>query len=718
MFRAQSYLAPYAVAVAAASACHGASTSRTREATPQAMMRSNPLLTPSPLPYQVPPFDQIRDADFQEAFDAGIQEQLAEVRAIADNSAPPSFENTLEALERSGGLLSRVNMVFSALAGANTNDVLQKLSEAIAPQLAALQDAVYLNPALFARVDALHAQRDRLSLDAEAKHLLEVQHRAFELGGARLADADKDRLKVLNAEEAALGAKFTNQLLAAAKAGGLVVDDAAALAGLSEADLHAAAQNANERGLSGRWLIDLQNTTQQASLQSLSDRATRQKLFEAGWTRAERGDENDTRATLLRIAAIRAEKAHLVGYPNYAAWKVADQMAKTPEHVEALFGKLVPAATARARAEAAILQGRISAQGGSFQLQPWDWDYYAEQVRRDQYDLDEGAIRPYFELNRVLQDGVFYAAKQLYGLTFQERHDLPVYHPDVRVFEVFEEDGGHLGIFYGDFFARSNKSGGAWMSNLVNQSHLLGTQPVIYNVLNIPKPAAGQPALLSWDEVTTLFHEFGHALHGFFANQRYPSLSGTSVARDFVEFPSQFNEHWAKEPSIFGHYAIHHTTGAAMPEALVDRLEMAAQFNQGYALSEILAASHLDMAWHRHAPGATPTDVDTFEAKALQEAGLDLPQVPPRYRSSYFLHIWGNSYAAGYYAYTWTRVLGDDCFAWFTENGGLSRQNGQRFREAILSRGNTADYEALYAAFRGRGPKIDAMLKNYGLTPH
>ncbi|HET6345108.1 MAG TPA: peptidyl-dipeptidase Dcp [Myxococcota bacterium] len=717
MFRARLYLVSCVVAAAASSACHGASTTRTREATSQAMTRSNPLLTPSPLPYQVPPFDQIRDSDFQEAFEAGIREQLAEVRAIADDPSPPTFENTLEALERSGGLLSRVNMAFSALAGANTNDVLQKLSEDIAPQLAAIQDAIFLNAKLFARIDALHAGRDRLSLDAEAKHLLEVQHRAFELAGARLAEAEKERLKALNAEEAALGAKFTNQLLAAAKARGLAVDSAAALAGLSEADIHAAAQNANERGMTGRWLIDLQNTTQQASLRSLSDRATRQKLFEAGWTRAERGDENDTRATLLRIAAIRAEKAHFVGYPSYAAWKVADQMAKTPEHVEALFGKLVPAATARARAEAATLQTRIDAQHGGFQLQPWDWDYYAEQVRREKYDLDEGAIRPYFELSRVLQDGVFYAAQQLYGLTFRERHDLPVYHPDVRVFEVFEEDGSHLGIFYGDFFARSNKSGGAWMSNLVNQSHLLGTQPVIYNVLNIPKPAAGQPALLSFDEVTTLFHEFGHALHGFFANQRYPSLSGTSVARDFVEFPSQFNEHWATEPSIFAHYAVHHETGEAMPQHLVDKLKRAAKFNQGYALTEILAASHLDMAWHRHAPGATPTDVDAFEAKALKEAGLDLPQVPPRYRSSYFLHIWGNSYAAGYYAYTWTRVLGDDCFGWFTENGGLSRKNGQLFREAILSRGNTVDYEALYAAFRGRGPKIDAMLENYGLAP-
>lgn len=645
-----------------------------------------------------------------------MQEQRAEAQRIADNPDAPTFENTLEALEKSGQLLARVNLVFSALSGANTNDVLQKLSEEVAPQMAAVQDAIYLNAKLFQRIDAVYQQRDQLALDPEARHLLEVQRRAFVLAGAQLSDANKDRLKALNGDEAALGAKFTNQLLAAAKRGGLVVTDPAELSGLSQADLDAAAEGATKRGEAGRWLIDLQNTTQQPRLQSMSNRGTRQKLFEAGWTRAERGDDNDTRATILKIAAIRAEKAQLLGYANYATWKLQDQMAQTPEHVADLLGKLVPASVARAKAEAADIQALINAQQGGFELAPWDWDYYAEQVRHAKYDLNEDAIKPYFELNRVLQDGVFYAAHELYGLTFSERHDLPVYHPDVRVFDVLDDNGSPMGIFYCDYFTRDNKSGGAWMSNFVNQSHLLGTKPVIYNVMNITKPAAGQAALLTFDEVTTMFHEFGHALHGMFANQRYPSLSGTNVARDFVEFPSQFNEHWATEARIFGHYAIHHQSGQPMPQELVDRLQKAAKFNQGYALTEILAASQLDMAWHQNAAGATPTDVDRFENDALHAARLDLPQVPPRYRSSYFLHIWGNGYAAGYYAYTWTRVLGDDAFAWFEEHGGLSRENGQRFRDMILSRGNTEDYGQMFRSFRGKDPGIEAMLKNYGFS--
>ena len=678
-------------------------------------MRDNPLLGVSPHPFQVPPFDKIRNEDFRPGLLEGIAQQRAEIAQIADNQAAPTFANTLEALEQSGQLLTRATLAFNLLAGANTNEVLQALSEEIAPHLAAVQDAIYLNSKLFARVDAVYRQSQQTPLEPEAQHLVAVQHKAFVLAGARLSDADKDKLKALNGEEAALGAKFTNQLLAATKSASLGFTQLTELAGMSAADVETAAHNASKRGKAGSWLVDLQNTTQQPALQSLANRQTRQKLFDAGWTRTERGDANDTRPTIVRLATLRAEKAQLLGFANYASWRLQDQMAQSPDLVEQLFAQLVPAGAARARAEAADIQTRINYQGGNFALQPWDWDFYAEQVRHARYDLNEADIKPYFELNRVLADGVFYAATQLYGITFVERHDLPVYHPDVRVFEVFEQDGRHLGIFYADYFTRNNKSGGAWMSNLINQSTLLKTQPVIYNVMNITKPVEGQPALLTFDEVSTMFHEFGHGLHGLFANQRFPSLSGTSVARDFVEFPSQFNEHWAVEPNVFAHYAVHHETHAPMPAELVTKLHKAAQFNQGYALTEILAASQLDMAWHQSVGSVMDLDVDQFEKQVLKLAHLDLPQVPPRYRSSYFLHIWGNGYAAAYYAYTWTRVLGDDAYAWFDENGGLSRANGQRFRDMILSRGNTGEYAQLFRAFRGRDPSIEPMLKHYGL---
>ena len=678
--------------------------------------RTNPFFTPSPLPFQAPQFDKIQDADFGPALEEGMKQQRAAVERIADNPAPATFENTLVALEKSGPLLLRVGQVFNALCSANTDPTLQKLQEAVAPKLAAHQDAIFLNDKLFKRVEAVYGERASLKLDPESARLVEYYHQQFVHAGARLSDADKTRLKQLNERDAALSAKFTNQLLAAAKAGALVVGDKAELAGLSQGELAAAAQDAKGRGLAGKWLIPLQNTTQQPALSSLSDRATRQKLFEDSWLRAERGDANDTRATITELAMLRAEKAKLLGFPNYAAWRLEDQMAKTPATVESFLGKLVPPATANAQREAANIQALIDTQHGDFKLEPWDWEFYADQVRKAKFDLDEAQLEPYFELNRVLEDGVFYAAHELYGVTFKERHDIPVYNPDVRVFEVLDKDGSPLALFYCDYFKRDNKSGGAWMDNFVIQSKLLGTKPVVFNVGNFTKPAPGQPALLSWDDVTTMFHEFGHALHGMFADEEYPSLSGTNVARDFVEFPSQINEHWALYPQVLAHYAINIKTGKPMPQELVDKIKRAATFNQGYDLTELLAAAELDMQWHTLAAGAPKPNVDAFEAAALKATGVDVPQVPPRYRSTYFLHIWSNGYAAGYYAYLWAEMLDDDAFAWFTEHGGLTRANGDRFRAMILSRGNTEDLAAMYRAFRGRDPEIGPMLETRGLA--
>jgi len=678
--------------------------------------RRNPLLGRSALPFHAPEFDKIHDADFKPAIEAGIAEERAEVRKIADNPAAPTFDNTIVALERSGQLLARVYLIFNGLTSANTNDTLQKVQEEEASKLAALQAETFLNEKLFRRVEAIYGQRQHLALGPESTRLIEYYHQHFVLAGARLSAADKASLQKLNEEEATLSTKYTNHLLAAAKAAALVVDNEAALAGLPPAEIDAAAQAAKGRGLEGRWLIPLQNTTQQPPLLSLSNRDTRRRLFEASWTRAERGDANDTRAIIARLAQLRAEEAALVGYPDYASWKLQDQMAKTPAAVTKFLDQLVAPATARARDEAADLQQLIDRQNGGFQLEPWDWTHYAEQVRAAKYSLDESQIKPYFELNRVLVDGVFYAANRLYGLSFKERHDVPVYQKDVRVFEVTDHTGASLALFYADYFARDNKNGGAWMDNFAGQSKLLEMKPVIYNVANFDKPAPGQPALLTADDVVTMFHEFGHALHGFFADQRYPSLSGTSVARDFVEFPSQFNEHWAFEPSVLAHYAVHYKTGQPMPQALVDKILAARDFNAGYNMTELIAAAELDMQWHTLAKTSPLQDVDAFEKAALVNTHVDVRQVPPRYRSSYFLHIWGNGYAAGYYAYLWTQMLADDAYAWFSAHGGLTRENGDRFRAAILSRGNTVEYGAMYRDFTGHDPEIGPMLKNRGLV--
>ncbi len=675
---------------------------------------SNPFYAPSSLPFQAPPFDKIKDDDYQPAIEAGMAQQQAEIQAIADNPAAPTFENTFVAMEKSGQLLDRVTAAFSGVTGADTNPKLQEVKTIEAPKLAAHEDFIYLNTKLFARVSAIYQQRASLNLDPESLRLVERYYERFVHAGANLSEADKTELKKLNEQISTLSNAFTTKLLAATKEGAYATTDKSALAGLTDARLAAAAQAAKSRQKEG-YVIPLQNTTQQPDLASLSNRETRQSIFERSWNRAERGDANDTRDTISHLAQLRAQKAKLLGFPSFAAWKLEDQMAKTPEAALKFMDAIVPAATTKAASEAKDIQAVIDAQKSGFQVQAYDWDFYSEQVRKARYDIDDAEVKPYFELDNVLQNGVFYAANQLYGLTFKERHDIPVYQPDVRVFEVFNADGTHLAIFYCDYFKRDNKNGGAWMSEFVGQSRLLGTQPVVYNVANLPKPAPGEPALVSFTDVITMFHEFGHALHGMFSNAEYPTLSGTSTARDFVEFPSQFNEHWATYPSIFAHYAKHYKTGAPMPEELAAKIRKAQTFNKGYDMTELLAAAELDMQWHFLSPTAPLQNPDEFEQQALTKTHLNVGYVPPRYRSSYFSHIWQSGYSAGYYAYLWTQMLADDGYQWFEEHGGLTRANGDRFRTMVLSRGNTEDLAKMYAAWRGAPPNTKAMLKDRGL---
>lgn len=676
------------------------------------MSATNPFFESSLLPYQAPRFDEINDGHYRPAFDEAIRQKRAEIDAIVAQTAAPDFNNTVLALEKSGAMLSRVSSVFFAMTSAHTNDDLQALEEQISTELAALANNIWLNDTLFSRVESVW--QDCAALDAESRRLAEETYQHFVLAGARLNDAEKAELKALNTEAATLTSQFNQRLLAATKAGGLVVDYAHQLDGLSPDEIATAAHAAAEKGLNDRWLIPLLNTTQQPALSALRDRQTRENLFNAGWTRTQKGDENDTRALILRLTALRARQAKLLGFEDYASWSIADQMAKTPAAALAFMRGIVPAARTRATLEQADIQKVIDDEQGGFTVQTWDWAFYAERVRQAKYALDESQIKPYFALNTVLQDGVFWAASQLFGLRFVERFDIPVYHPDVRVWEIFDHTGEGMALFYGDFFARESKAGGAWMGNFVEQSYEFASRPVIYNVCNYQKPANGQTALISWDDVVTLFHEFGHTLHGLFASQRYASLSGTNTPRDFVEFPSQINEHWASHPQVFAHYARHYQTGEPMPEALRDKMLNATQFNKGYDMTELLSAALLDMNWHGISEPVD--DVDAFEAAALHKEGLDLPAVPPRYRSSYFAHIFGGGYAAGYYAYLWTQMLADDGYQWFVEQGGLTRENGQKFREVILSRGNSTDLAELYRNWRGQDPQIEPMLENRGLN--
>lgn len=680
----------------------------------------NPFATPSDLPYEVPPFDRITEEHYLPAFRAGMAEQRAEVDAVISQEGEPTFADTLVSLERSGRLLQRVSLAFFNLSGADTNPRLQEIETEIAPELAAHSDAIFLDKRLYARVKSLYDRRDSLGLDPESSWLLERYHTDFVRAGAQLSDEDASRLREYNAELASLCTSFSNQLLADTNDSAVVVTDAAELAGLSEDAIAAAREAARSRGIDG-YALTLILPTAQPALASLSDRGARERIFKASVVRGARSNDNDTADLVRRIVKLRAERARLLGYPHHAAYQIEDNTARTADAAAGMLAKLAPAAVANAEAELADLQAVVDAEGGGFTVEPWDWAYYTEKVRKQRYDIDEAQLRPYFELERVLIDGVFYAATQLYGLGFAERHDLPVYHPEVRVFEVFNEDGTALGLFYADFYTRDSKRGGAWMNSLVTQSHLFGTKPIVVNNLNINKPPAGEPTLLTLDEVRTMFHEFGHALHGLFSNVRYPRFTGTRVPRDFVEFPSQVNEVWILWPQVLANYATHHETGERLPQEIVDRLQEAAKFNEGFATTEYLAASLLDLAWHTLtvedlAADGLLDDVQAFEADALTKAGVAVAAVPPRYRTTYFAHIFtGASYSAGYYSYIWSEVLDADTVEWFKENGGLRRENGDTFRTALLSRGGTADALSFFRAFRGRDPQIEPLLVRRGL---
>jgi peptidyl-dipeptidase Dcp len=676
---------------------------------------SNPFAKPSTLPFETPDFARIKDSDYLPALLAGMAQQKREVTAIANQTATPSFDNTVVAMERSGLLLERANLAFNAVNGANTNDTLQATDTKTAPLFAAHNDFIFLNAKLFQRFKYLDDHKAELNLNPEQAKLLDVYYKQFVHAGAELPTAKQAQLKVINKRLSTLQSAFGQKLLAAAKAGALHVEDASALAGLSQEQLASAQDAAKGRKVSG-YVIPLQNTTQQPLLDSLTSHDTRQKLFEASLNRAEHGDANDTRGIVSELAQLRAKKAALFGAANFADYNLYDQMAKDRATAVGFLDRLAAPVAAKERQEWADIVGLAKSQGANFQPTPADWNFYAEQIRKQRYALSADDVKPYFEFNKVLTDGVFYAANQLYGLTFTERKDIPTWSPDMRVFEVHDQDGKELALFMIDPWKRDNKSGGAWMSNLVNQAYLRGTKPVIYNVQNFTKPAPGQPALITWDDVTTMFHEFGHALHGMFASQTYPTLSGTNVARDFVEFPSQFNENWALDPKVLPHYAVHYQTGQTIPPALVKKILAARTFNQGYEVGEALEAARLDLDWHSLPATAPRQDVDKFEADALAKGGFDVADVPPRYRSSYFLHIWSNGYSASYYAYAWTRMLGQDAFATFEKNGGLTRANGQRFRDLVLSRGNTLDYAEMYRAWAGHDPEIQPYLDYYGLN--
>jgi peptidyl-dipeptidase Dcp len=707
-------LATAAVAVAGSSVAAPAPR-KAHAAASTGLPASNPFAKPSALPFQAPDFSRIKDSDYLPALLAGMAQQKAEVTAIANQKAAPTFDNTIVAMERSGALLERASEAFGAVNGANTNDTLQATDTKTSPLFAAHHDFIYLNPKLFQRFKYLHDHQAELNLNPEQAKLLDVYYKDFVHAGAELPAAKQAQLKVINQRLSTLTTAFSQKLLAAAKAGALHVDDPSALAGLSEQQLAAAQQAAKDRKLTG-YVLPLQNTTQQPMLESLTRHDTRQKLFEASITRAEKGDANDTRATISEIAQLRAKKAALFGADNWANYTLYNQMAKNRATAVGFLDRLAPSVSAKQKQEWSDIVALAKSQGANFQPTAADWNFYAEQIRKQRYALNNDELKPYFEFNKVLTDGVFYAANQLYGLTFKERKDVPTWSPDMRVFEVHDQDGKPLALFMIDPWKRDNKGGGAWMDNLVKQSTLLGTLPVVYNVENFTKPAAGQPALISFDDVTTMFHEFGHALHGMFAAQTYPTLSGTAVARDFVEFPSQFNENWALDPKVLPHYAVHYQTGQTIPHELVDKIKRSRTFNQGYDLGETLEAARLDLDWHSLPASAPRQDVDKFETDALAKGGFDTADVPPRYHSSYFAHIFGGGYSAGYYAYPWTRMLGQDAFNWFQTHGGLTRANGQRFRDMVLSRGNTLDYAEMYRAWAGHDPQIQPYLDFYGLT--
>jgi peptidyl-dipeptidase Dcp len=673
---------------------------------------TNPFYEPFPAPFSLPDFAQIRDEHYEPAFLAGMQQQRAEIDAITDNTEPATFENTVLPLERSGLLLDRVATVFYTVTSADSSDFTNALEEQMAPLLAAHSDAIRLDPALYGRIASVHEQLTELDLDAESRYLVERYFTEFTQAGAGLSAEDKDTLREYNLRLSTLTTRFEKNLLADTNALAVVVDTVEELDGLTDGQISAAAEAARERGLNDKFLITLVLFTGHPLLASLTNRALRERVLTASRSRGIHGGDYDTRALVLEITRLRAERAALLGFASHAAFVTSDETAQTPEAVDAMLRKLAPAAARNARVEQADLQAQVS---DGTELAAWDWAFYTEKVRKARYDIDAAEMRPYFEAERVLQDGVFYAATQLYGVRFTERADLIGYHPDVRIFEVTEEDGSPVGLYTLDLYTRDSKRGGAWMNSLSVQSALLGHPSVVTNNLNVPKPAAGQPTLLSYDEVTTLFHEFGHALHGLFARVTYPKFGGTNVFRDFVEFPSQVNEMWMVDPDVLAHYAVHHTTGEPMPREFVDKLQASSSFNEGYATSEYLAAALLDQAWHTLTVDTTVTDVAAFEAAALADFGLDNPAVPPRYASTYFAHTFSGGYDAGYYSYIWSEVLDADTVEWFTENGGLTRANGDRFRSRLLGVGGSTDPLAAYRDFRGRDADIEPLLTRRGL---
>ena len=684
----------------------------------QEMSTDNPFLTRSPLPYQLPPFDRIDESDYLPAFEQGMVDQLDEVEAIASASDPPTFENTFVALERSGRLLERVAATFFSLSSADTTDGLDEIMGEVAPKLSAHSDRILLNADLFGRVRTLYNQRHSLDLDGEARRLIEKSYVDFVRAGALLSEADKLRMQEINAALATLQTTFAQNVLDEVNASAMVVDNRAELAGLSDDQIAAAAAAAAARDLEGKYVIPLLNTSGQPVLASLENRSLREKIARVSLGRGSRGGEFDNREVITQMARLRAERAGMLGYPNHAAFSLEEQTAQTVGAVNERLASLTPPAVANARREAADLQA-IAADGGTeLTVAAWDWSYYTERVRADRYAFDASQLRPYFEIDAVIEQGVFFAANRLYGLTFKERTDLPVYHPDVRIWEVFESDGSPLGLFLGDYYARPSKRGGAWMNAYVSQSHLLGTSPVVANHLNIPKPPAEEPTLLTFDEVVTMFHEFGHALHGFFSEVQYPYFAGTAVPRDFVEYPSQVNEMWATWPEVLKNYAVHYETGEPMPAELLEKVLATQTFNQGFATTEYLAASLLDQAWHQLTVDEVPVaaEVEQFEAAALERAGVSLETVPPRYRSTYFSHIWSSGYSAGYYSYIWSEVLDADSVEWFKENGGLTRENGEHFRQTLLSKGGSVEALDLYRTFRGADPDVRPLLVRRGLN--
>lgn len=687
----------------------------TKTANSTAAQSQNPLLQASTLQYQAPDFSVIKDEHFQPALELGIKEHYQEILAIANNPAAPTFDNTIVAMEKSGALLTRASNVFYNLASSNSNPTLRKIQGEMAPKMAEHSDNINLNPALFARIDTLYNSRNDLALTPEAIRLIEVYHQRFIMAGAKLTDEQKVKIRALNEEQSTLTNEFSQRLLRLTKEIAVVVDSKDQLAGLTESEITSAANDAKAAGHDGKYLINITNTTRQPILASLENRELRQRIWEASANRGLTG-ENETVSLVSRLAQLRAERAALLGYKNWASYRLAPQMAKTPEAVYSMFGSMVPAVVANTEKEAADIQAMIDKTGGKFKLAPWDWQFYAEKVRQEKYALDANSIRPYFEFNRVLEDGVFYTLKELYGVTLKPRPDLPVYHPDVKAYEMFDADGSSMAIFYADYFAREGKRGGAWMNSFVEQSFLEGTKPVVVNVMNIKKAPEGQPTFVSYDEVTTMFHEMGHGTHGMFSKVTYPTLSGTSVSRDFVEFPSTFEEDWAAHPKVLANYAKHYETGKPISEELLQKLLKSGSFNQGFDTLEYMAAALVDMEWHSLSPDAPQQDVVAFEANALKKHGLNITAVPPRYKSAYFAHAFPGGYSASYYAYMWSEILAADAFAYVQTQGGLNREIGMKYRKTIREVGNSVPPMEAYKNFRGQEPTTQGLLNRRGLN--